>query len=217
MFCTTCGAEIPQGSRFCKKCGTPQGDHSIQKSPPAGRKIVDRSTPISPPDEQAGGSRFFWVGLIVVPLVVICALVTMVGAMKPGEKKVVQFTSPRLIDFSGTGPDSAKVGSRIEFSYEVTNAGTADFKDFRIAFPETIDKGFDVSISWPGARVVTEGGKKMFALGTVVTGQKVTIAVALTPKAEGEFEVKATFYEGTNVLSNERSDGMVYKKVKVSL
>lgn len=35
MFCTTCGSEIPEGMRFCTKCGTPVASTDVQSAPAA--------------------------------------------------------------------------------------------------------------------------------------------------------------------------------------
>ena len=215
MFCTACGAKIADESRFCANCGEPQ--HALLSRDAHYSNSNDGRLTLSPKSREKSSGNRFWLWVIVVPLVVIVVLVTMIGAMRPSQKtKVVEFTSPRQISFSGTGPETAKIGVPVEFIYEVANTGTGDFKDFRIAFPEAIEKSFDIPTSQPSGTVVSEGGKRMLPFGFLGAGQKATFTATLIPKVEGESDVTATFYDGTAVLTDERSKGMVYKKVKVN-
>lgn len=215
MYCTACGAQIADRSRFCKNCGEPQQGRSRGEA--SDIASGDGRLSFHPPSRKRSGGNHFWLWAIVVPIVVLAVLITMIGAMRPSQDtRVVQFTSPRQIAFSGDGPEVAKVGVPIEFTYEIANTGTADFKDFRIAFPEAMEKSFEVSSSRPSGAIVSESGKRMVALGFLGAGKKATYTVVLTPKVEGESGVTATFYDGTGVLTDDRSKGMVYKKVKVS-
>jgi zinc-ribbon domain len=48
-FCSSCGAALDEGAKFCRKCGTPVADASATSEPPASPKLPEPPQPPQPP------------------------------------------------------------------------------------------------------------------------------------------------------------------------
>lgn len=57
IFCTKCGASIPEGNQFCTACGTPVGANAVpapQSAPPAWTPVA--VAPAQPVQQRSGGA-----------------------------------------------------------------------------------------------------------------------------------------------------------------
>ena len=70
MFCANCGAELPDGARFCTKCGT--ATHSLEKEAPSSPKA--EKSPTTPP--RHGRAKL--IAVIVCAIVVACGVCALI-------------------------------------------------------------------------------------------------------------------------------------------
>ena len=85
MFCRNCGSQMPDGARFCDRCGAPAGAETTQPSPPPPSAPQPQPGAFPPPAGYSYGPsgppkksrRGLWIGLAAVAVVIIAAAVAL--------------------------------------------------------------------------------------------------------------------------------------------
>lgn len=111
MFCTKCGAKLPDGVRFCTSCGAPvMSAPSAPPTPPAPTVPLVPSVPPAPPAQQRAGSRprknTLAIVLAVIAVVVVAAVAALALFSNPGGGEM-NWPLP----WGGTGSDSPSGGN----------------------------------------------------------------------------------------------------------
>ena len=145
MFCTSCGAENPEGSAFCTSCGAPMGGTTAGKGragahgatdetvtmPPTGASPASASSEPGAPRRGGHGSAAVAVVMSVIALVAVVALVVVVvnplgfGGGGQGQPDVAQEQASTPTEDEDAEDEDAK-GGDAEDVEDDADASSAD-------------------------------------------------------------------------------------------
>lgn len=220
-FCTSCGANVDAGMKFCGKCGASMAGAAPAAAPPAAAASKPASAAPAPAPSKGGGGVLKVIlvilGVLLLFVVIISAVVGYVGyrgykAVKEEKAKLgdIQVEMP-----SGTGTASAGDATKIAQQMEVEvypgaeaqkGGGAVSMGGFSVAGVDflTADSPSQVADfykkQYPKAMVVSEGEDHY---SIMVTTSKGMVTVAIQPY-EGKTKISIARMTGAKVPGSEQ-------------
>lgn len=83
MYCTKCGAEVPEGYKFCPKCGAklvvPIAENQAKPEPEEPKpQVREKSAPVQPGKKPGGHKKAVWIGIIIAVIVILVVVLAFV-------------------------------------------------------------------------------------------------------------------------------------------
>ena len=136
MFCSNCGHELPEGTKFCPECGTPSGDGT------SGAVSMGNARDIQHGPASAAGRRPAGLAVaacVMALLAVVCVGVFVVGANPFGssapeesaaqEEPVAQESADSELEFTAQDDERSKADDEDAAEKDEQPADSADEKD----------------------------------------------------------------------------------------
>lgn len=141
MFCTKCGANLPDGVKFCTRCGAPVGK---ENAVPMQRKSVTRGNyqgqgypPVRKPNREKKKNR---IGKIVIPILLIALLAA--GGSVYAIKREREVNLNRYIEVAFSGYDGYGT-AEVSFQYDKFRKDHKDLILNRSQMDDSLAKALD--------------------------------------------------------------------------
>lgn len=195
MFCTKCGNEIAQGTKFCTKCGSP-----APSTPPAQRTPAPPPPPVRPappprapkPEKTGGGKTAVIIAVIVALAVVACVLIAvLLPRVLDGDAPVVE-TEPPAVTESAKPEEETDVPAAMPSATPAVESSAA---------PEA---------GLTGEEAAEKAGRELNCVGRLVKEEAGVYYVDLYATSSYDAATRRTTYSGYQGLATvDRATGVV--------